>query len=1015
MLCTYCGADTPPVLDRCVVCHTPYPPGFADPTVAPTDADLDVDETRLGTRAEDVPARPGISIPNVDGVPVLQPGQTFASRYTIIRLLGAGGMAAVYQAWDETLATAVALKLIRIDPAMEPADIRQLEERFKRELKLARQVTHPNVVRIHDLGEVGRTLYLTMAYVPGADLATVLQRDGRLPIGRVLALARQIVSGLGAAHKAGVVHRDLKPANIMVGANDEALLTDFGIARSTTGEQTMLPDVGIGRANARADMSLHTMPGAIMGTLEYMAPEQTRGEPADERTDIYAVGLILYELVAGGRPRVSREGGLAALVERLQKGPPPLREAVPDVPDGVDAIVAKCLKPDPADRYANADDLLADLERLDAEGHPLPLPRKVERWKVVSAAAAISALLIAGTWWAASNRVPPIPLTDRPAVPILIVDFENRAQEPAFDGVLEQALSIGMEGAPFITAYPRKDAAALVRNLKLGDKLDENTGRLVANREGIGIILAGSIERADDGYRIRVRALNPENPKEPIVAADARAPDKVSVLGAVGKIAERVRKGLGDTTPSAKQQAETFTAASLDAVREYTIAQELSANQKDEEAIRHYEAALAHDSEFGRAYAGRAMSLHYLGRREAAAEAWEEALRRLDRMTEREKLRTTGLYYAGPARHYQKAIEEYEQLVLKYPADSAAHNNLAVAQFSTLNFSKALEHGQRAIEIYPRSFKYRANLALYAMYAGDFKKAAETAQKLVEEDATFETSYLPLAMEALASGDAARAQSVYEQAAKHGDAGASLAAIGIADVALYQGRIKEAVAGLPPAIERDVVQKNAFGATAKLLALADAHAAQRQFAAMHGALARARTLGEDDNVLVTTARLAISSGRTNQAKAIAAELGNRLPPQSRAYGKLIEAEIAMAAKDYVPAIDSLAAAQKLANLWLVRYALGHAYFQRGDHLAALSEFEECQRRRGEATAIFLDDLPTFRYYAPLPYWLGRAREARGLDPRTQYGEFLKIRSGAPHDPLVVDARQRLTAAGQPTR
>jgi serine/threonine protein kinase len=300
MLCTYCGADTPPALDRCVVCQTPYPPGFAEgATIAGSDADAD--QTRLAKAGETVAPVTGASIPNVGGVPVLQTGQTFANRYTIIRLLGAGGMAAVYQAWDETLATAVALKLIRFDPTMQPEDIRQLEERFKRELKLARQVTHPNVVRIHDLGEVGRTLYLTMAYVQGSDLSTVLQREGKLPVARLLALARQIVSGLGAAHKAGVVHRDLKPANIMVDAEDHALLMDFGIARSTSGDQALVPDVAIG--HARTDMSLQTMPGAIMGTLEYMAPEQARGEPVDQRTDIYAVGLILYELITGVRPR----------------------------------------------------------------------------------------------------------------------------------------------------------------------------------------------------------------------------------------------------------------------------------------------------------------------------------------------------------------------------------------------------------------------------------------------------------------------------------------------------------------------------------------------------------------------------------------------------------------------------------------------------------------------------------------------------------------------------------------
>src|SRR5688572_29991396 len=178
MLCTYCGATTSPTLDRCVVCHTPYPPGFLDSGVT-GNISPDEDQTRLTPASQERHAESPVSaFGSVSGIARLEPGQTFANRYTIIRLLGAGGMAAVYQAWDETLATAVALKLIRIDPAMQPSDIRQLEDRFKRELKLARQVTHANVVRIHDLGEIGSTLYLTMAYVQGSDRRRCCVRDG---------------------------------------------------------------------------------------------------------------------------------------------------------------------------------------------------------------------------------------------------------------------------------------------------------------------------------------------------------------------------------------------------------------------------------------------------------------------------------------------------------------------------------------------------------------------------------------------------------------------------------------------------------------------------------------------------------------------------------------------------------------------------------------------------------------------------------------------------------------------
>jgi len=1047
MLCGNCGATTSPELDRCAVCHTrlrashfgeagsdasqvgeagsrashvgeagphashvgeagphashvgeagPHAShvGEAGPTQlegpqphepATTAAGLDKELTRLSRGHTGNAPTMGVA---AAGVHLLQPGQHFGSRYTIIRMLGSGGMAAVYQAWDETLGTAVALKLIRVDAGTQQAELRQLEDRFKRELKLARQVTHPNVVRIHDLGEVDSTLYLTMEYVQGADLATLLQREPKLPLPRVLALARQIASGLAAAHRAGIVHRDLKPANVMVDAQDHALLMDFGIARSTTAA------------------SIHTMPGSLIGTLDYMAPEQARGEPADERTDVYAFGLILYELLAGGRPRYSTEGGLSSLIARLEKGPPALRTVMTDVPAGLEHIVNKCLSASPEARYPSANELLADLEALDEQGRARVSVRTRPSWSRVAAMLAIGSVLIAATWWLASRRTPPTPPAARAPLPVLIVDFENRAGDSVFDGALEQALSIAIEGAPFITAFPRADAAKLVHDLKLGSKLDESSGKLIARREGIPVILAGLIERSGGGYRVSVRAVAPDK-QEPTSVAEATASDKAQVLGAVARVAEDVREALGDNTPSSAQQAETFTAASLDAMRAYTIAQDLSTSQRDTEAAEKYREALRHDPEFGRAYSGLGASLFRMGNREEAEKNWNEALRRTDRMTEREKLRTSGGYYIAIARNPDKAIETYEQLVAKYPADSAGYNNLAIAYFSTLNFAKAFEYGRKAIAIYPKTYKYRSNYALYAMYAGDFKTAAETAQPLIKEDPKVDVPYLPLAMEALAAGDVPRARGIYQQVTQAGDSGVSLSALGIADIAMYEGRYDEALSILPAAAKRDQDQRNSLGAASKLVALAEAYHARGNDRAHQTSMAQARALSTQENVLVPAARLAIAAGRPDEARKIAGELAQRLSAQSRAYAKMIDGEIAIAAKQYVVAVDALNAAQKLADLWLVRFALGLAYFHHGHYPEAVSEFEKCRERRGEATAVFLDDLPTFHYYATLPYWLGRAREAQKLDARPQFQEFLRIRQGATGDPLVEDARKRV--------
>src|SRR5690242_2190046 len=207
------------------------------------------------TTVSNSPAAPRV------GVGPLAVGQAFGPRYHIIRMLGAGGMGVVYQAWDAELNVAVAVKVIRPETIGDPSTAAEVERRFKRELVLARNVTHRNVVRIHDLGERDGIKYLTMPFIEGEDLAGVLRTRGKLPIPEALSIARQVAAGLAAAHQAGVVHRDLKPENIMLAADGTALIMDFGISRSMSGTATA------------------TALGAVVGTLEYMAPEQAQGQP----------------------------------------------------------------------------------------------------------------------------------------------------------------------------------------------------------------------------------------------------------------------------------------------------------------------------------------------------------------------------------------------------------------------------------------------------------------------------------------------------------------------------------------------------------------------------------------------------------------------------------------------------------------------------------------------------------------------------------------------------------------
>ena len=799
-----------------------------------------------------------------------------------------------------------------------------------------------------------------MEYVQGADLSFLLKRQGKMAVGRALSVARQIADGLAAVHKAGIVHRDLKPANVIVDAEDHARLTDFGIARAVDAK------------------TLYTLPGSVVGTLEYMAPEQARGDAADQRSDIYALGLILYDLLAGGRPRVKSDDALAALIDRLEHGPPSLSAIDPTIPVDTVKVIERCLDVDPARRYQTMPELLADLDRLGPDGRLRVQPARPaagrRRLLVIGTATALVAVALGvGVWRFVANR-PSVPAASHPSVTVLIADFENQANDPVFDGSLEQPLGVAMEGASFITTYPRKDATQIARRQRPDARLDEAAARLVALSEGVPLVFAGTISASGGGYRLTVRAV--ETTKgDTVTTASEEARGKSDVLQAVGRVADSMRRALGDAVPSDQLAAETFTAASLEAVKNYTIAQTLSSDRKNEEAITYYQRAIQEDKNFGRAYAGWAAAAYDLGRVDEAKPLYDKALQLSDQMTEREKYRTRGAYFLSVGHNNQQAMDTYKALVTRYPSDSAGHNNLAIVYFNLLDFDNARIEGRRALDLYPRSLKFQGNYALYAMYAGEFKDAADMARAILKKDRTYVDAYLPLAMEALSSGDLAGAKAVYKEVATLDAQGASLSAIGLADIALFEGQPADAVAILPAAIQADRAQKNVAGAATKTIALAEAQSSLNQLPSAVKTIDDALKISTDVRVLVPAVRILLRAGEDLRARALIGKLAESLQPQSRAYARMLDAERSIALGRPGDAMDALADARKRADLWLVRFTTGVAYERFNHHVEATSELEACTKRIGEATAVFLDDVPTFRYVSPAREWLKRAREA----------------------------------------
>jgi tetratricopeptide (TPR) repeat protein len=908
-------------------------------------------------------------------------------------------MGVVYQAWDAELGVAVALKVIRPEVLLDPASAGEVERRFKRELVLARQVTHKHVVRIHDLGELDGVKYLTMPFVEGENLADVLKREGKLPVSRALAIAKQIASGLAAAHEVGVVHRDLKPENIMIASDGGALIMDFGISRSVGGTGTA------------------TALGAVIGTLEYMAPEQAQGQAVDHRADIYSFGLVLYDMLTGRQRVARRDNPMSEIMSRLQHAPPGVRTLDPGVPEPVDRIVTRCLQASAGARYERTADLVTDLEALTPDGHRLTPahPVTASRAAVLTIAACLAVTLAAGGWWVWRTTRARTPAAPQEPVSVLIANFENRANEPLFDGLVEQALGVGIEGASFISAYPRRDAVRLVSQIKPGASLDEANALLVARREGIKRIVAGSIGAEGTRFNLAVKILDPAQ-SAALLTWDTSANGKEDVLNAVGRLAAKVRRELGDATASTSQikDAETFTAASIEAAHEYVRAQELQSTGDYEGALQRYRKAIELDPKLGRAFAGMGAVSSSLGRIDEAVNYYKQALGLIDRMTDREKYRTRSGYYLL-VRDPQKANEQLEGLVAKYPADSTALSNLAVASFLKRDMRSALELGRRASAIYPNHVLRRNNVALFAMYSGEFALAEQQATGVLQLNKEFAKAYLAIALSQLATGRPAEAEATWQRLRGISIAGRDFAAHGRADLALFEGRLADASRLLEEEIGAQPDGRSKSTAARLIVTLAEVRQLQGRHADAVRLAEEALATSAEQNIALLAGRVFILAGKPARGLEIAGDLQRRLDREAQMYASLLTAEASLIRGDARAAVGEFSEALKISDSWIGRYGLGRAYLEAGVFTDAQTEFDTCLSRKGEATTLLLDDIPTYRYMASLQYYMGRAQEGQGSPTAKaaaleSYKAFLTIKQKADEEGLVADARRRVASS-----
>ena len=419
----------------------------------------------------------------------LRSGDLLGSRFRIESLLGVGGMGVVYRARDLSLDIEVALKLLRPELARRPGAF----ERFRKELLLARQVSSPHVVRIHDIAEHDGRWFISMDYIDGESLEGYRDRVGKVPLEGALAITRGLLDGLSAAHQRGVIHRDLKPANVLLDKVGHAYITDFGVARS-------LGATGM------------TQSGVIVGTPEYLSPEQARGDAADARSDLYTTGLIFYEMLTGALPFA---GGTPAetVIQRIVRAPPSLARARPDLPRWMHAFSDRLLKVNPSHRFANAKEAL---RALDTKHVPrAPINRRTVFFAVLALVAAGG---IASYFWRHPNTLRELVAPAIPVVPSVAVlpftapadDAELVALSRAFEAHAQEWLR--MDAVLAVASRPRvADAIARAAPELQGDALARQLPA-VARAAGATQWLTGAIKRNDKGLTLDLVWNDPDSP-----------------------------------------------------------------------------------------------------------------------------------------------------------------------------------------------------------------------------------------------------------------------------------------------------------------------------------------------------------------------------------------------------------------------------------------------------------------------------------------------------------------------
>ena len=905
--------------------------------------------------------------------------------YEILAAIGAGGMGEVYLARDTRLERNVAIKLLPAEFTTNAVRVR----RFEREAKAASALNHPNIITIYEIGKADRSHYIAAEYIEGA---TLRQHTAgrRMSLRETLDVAIQIASALSAAHKAGIIHRDIKPDNVMLRPDGYVKVVDFGLVKLA--EKEMLA-VG----SETSTLQNTTEPGSVMGTVRYMSPEQARGKPVDSRTDIFSLGVMLYEMITGHSP-FEGESIADILAAILHKDPSPLASYSPDVPGELQIVVSNALQKESDERYQTMDELLADLKNLRDE---LQVQSKLESSAVResiskrpgrgtqtftaeatqttvaesvgisprvtlsldyilfeirshkrAAIVTLAVLIIAGTAaFFYFNRKPVLTEQDT----ILLADFVNTTGDPIFDGTLKQGLAVQLGQSPFLHLFADVRVRQTLR--LMGRSQDERVtaeiGREICERQGLKALIVGEIAPLGSHYVISLEAANGRT-GEVLAREQSEAESKEQVLKALSRAASHLREKLGESLGSIQKFDAPLevTTSSLEALKAFSLGLEQTQSGKFLEAIPFYKRAIELDPKFAYAYGTLAVNYYNTRQPKLAAEYAETAFALRDRMSELEKLRITSFYYAFVTGEVDKGIETVELYKRTYPRDERGPLNLSDRYGMIGQFEKSVAEGQQALALNPNNAIAYWNLADSLNHLSRFSEAKEICEQAIAQKLDTIALHYFLYQIAFAGGDASAMQQQLTWASGRLDAYMALDWQNAS--AAFAGRWRRAQDFSRRSI--DLAERSDAKEVAARYA---AEAALRgavfgQCAQTRAAVAQSMTL-ERNQVSLTRSALALAlCGEVSQAQSLIEELAKRYPRDTlvnRLWLLAIRAALELQRHNPTEAIQSLEAARRYeaaAEFW-PQYVRGQAYLSMKSGSEAAAEFQKILDHRGEAT------------------------------------------------------------------